>query len=43
MANLLGQLGTAQGAGSIGNALSWQKAIGGVGNQLPSILAGLNA
>jgi hypothetical protein len=41
--SLLGQLGTAQGLAPLGGALSWQKAIGGATNQLPSILAGLNA
>ena len=43
ISNLLGQLGTAQGMAPMGSALSWQKALGGATNQLPSILAGLNA
>jgi hypothetical protein len=41
--NLLSQLGTAQGAGELGGALSWQRALTGAGNQLPSLLRGLNA
>jgi len=43
MASLLSQLGTAQGGGELGGALSWQRALTGAGNQLPSLLRSLNA
>jgi hypothetical protein len=42
LGSLLAQLGTAQGLGDVGSALSWQKALGGVTNNLTSVLAGLN-
>jgi hypothetical protein len=42
LGSLLAQLGPAQGLGDVGSALSWQKALGGVTNNLTSVLAGLN-
>lgn len=43
ISDLLSQLGTAQGQGAAGQGLMWNRAITGATNQLPSILAGLNA
>jgi hypothetical protein len=43
MSSLLSQLGTAQGVGAAGEGLAWTRALGGATNQLPSLLAGLNA
>jgi hypothetical protein len=43
MASLLSQLGLAQGVGAAGSGMAWNRALGGVANQLPSILAGLNS
>ena len=42
-ANLYGQLGTAQGAGTFGQAYPWQSAIAGAANNVPSLLRSLNA
>jgi len=41
--SLLSQLGTAQGGGELGGALSWQRALTGAGNQLPALLRSVNA
>lgn len=43
LSSLLAQLGAAQGTGAAGSGLAWTRALGGATNQLPSILAGLNA
>ena len=43
ISNLLSQLGTAQGGGAAGSGLMWNRALTGATNQLPSILASLNA
>jgi len=43
MGSLLSQLGTAQGVGAAGEGLAWTRALGGATNQIPSLLAGLNA
>jgi hypothetical protein len=43
IANLLGRVGEAQGTGAAGSGLMWNRALTGATNQLPSILAGLNA
>ena len=40
---LLGQLGSAQGMGVLGSAANWNRAIGGVTNNLSDLLAGLNS
>ena len=42
MASLLAQLGIAQGTGAAGSGMAWNRALGGVANQLPSILGSLN-
>ena len=42
LGSLLSQLGTAQGVGELGGALSWQRALGGATNNLTGLLAGLN-
>jgi hypothetical protein len=41
-ANLLSQQGTAQGTGAAGEGLAWTRALTGVANQFPGVLAGLN-
>jgi hypothetical protein len=43
ISNLLAQLGQAQGGGAAGSGLMWNRALTGATNQLPSILASLNA
>ena len=43
IARLLEALGGAQGTGAAGQGLAWTRALGGATNQLPSLLAGLNA
>jgi hypothetical protein len=43
ISNLLSQLGSAQGGGAAGSGLMWNRALTGATNQLPSILASLNA
>jgi hypothetical protein len=42
-ANLLTQQGTAQGTNAAAQGLAWQRALTGVTNQFPSVLAGLNS
>jgi hypothetical protein len=41
--SLLSQLGTAQGAGTLGSAYNWNRGIAGATNTLSDLLAGLNA
>lgn len=43
ISDLLSQLGTAQGQGAAGQGLMWNRALTGATNQVPSLLAGLNA
>jgi hypothetical protein len=43
ISDLLAQLGSAAGTGAAGQGLAWNRALGGATNQLPSILASLNA
>ena len=43
ISDLLAQLGTAQGVGQYGSGLSQQRALTGAVNQIPSLLASLNA
>lgn len=43
IADLLAQLGSAQGVGQYGSGLSWQNALTGAGNQIRPLLSGLNA